>query len=173
MARRPKLYFMKSEKFHADLIDVDDRLASVYCSFGFSDYVEHIKVLIGDANYAAWTIVDEAGDIIGITGAFMMISGVARTWYCPARVVFEDRRVRAVFFSRLSDALDSIIEQWDLRRVECIIREDFEEAFVVPFNRRFGFVKEGMMRHYDTNGANYYLLAKYCNEGDDAVEVDV
>jgi hypothetical protein len=168
----PTLYVMQSEKFHADLIDVDERLMSVYGAFGFGDYVEHLKVLIGDANYASWTIIDEEANIIGLTGAFMMIQGVARVWYCPASIVFKDRRVRAMFFKTLKRCLDSIIEQWGLRRVECIIREDFEEAFVVPFNRKFRFSVEGMMRHYDTNGGNYYLLAKYCNEGDDAVEVD-
>lgn len=146
------------EPRHLGLLTVSDRVADAYRHFG-SDPSEMLKSLAG-TSAKVFTITDYHARPLGLMGCTLHFAGCgggcARAFMVPDVRVSSECPVAWVRMAR--KLLEHVQRSWGLHRIEGIVPFWLEESYFML--EHLGFEYEGILRKYDLEGNDYYLLAR-------------
>lgn len=89
---------------------------------------------------------------VAIVGAFEVVPGVAHLW---ANV---SKHLNIRFAKTARSTLDRFLKQNNIRRAQMTVRRDYRAG--MRFARFLGFMPEGLMQKYGTDGTDYWLYAR-------------
>lgn len=96
------------------------------------------------------------GDVVvAILGLTVLHDGVAQNW----AIISAEVKKHPVAFPRLAlRALETMVQDLGLRRVQMTVRNDFPRG--VAFAQWLGFKYEGTLRKYGPDGSDYFMYAR-------------
>jgi hypothetical protein len=98
----------------------------------------------------------ERGKVYAVTGLAPLWDGVSEAWFIPTEDM-QNKKVQTIRLVRRE--LDAAIKRLKLRRVQAVVRSDFENAHKLA--RFLGFESEGLMKQYGPDGLDYERYAKW------------
>ncbi len=96
------------------------------------------------------------GKVYAVTGLAPLWDGVSEAWFIPTRDM-QHKKVQTIRLVRRE--LDAAIERLKLRRVQAVVRSDFDNAHKLA--KFLGFQSEGLMKQYGPDGLDYERYAKW------------
>ena len=96
------------------------------------------------------------GKVYAVTGLAPLWDGVSEAWFIPTEDM-QHKKVQTIRLVRRE--LDAAIERLKLRRVQAVVRSDFDGAHKLA--KFLGFQSEGLMKQYGPDGLDYVRYAKW------------
>ena len=131
---------------HASVLVFDDKL-SVGTMKPEHDWEQHMERA---AQHDAFTGV-ENGHIIGAAGFIPMWDGVAECWFIGSDRI--QTRLKTVI-----KTTKDIIGKMPYTRMHANVKADWAEA--IRFAQFLGFKKEGLMKKFGPEGADYFVMGR-------------
>lgn len=110
-----------------------------------------------DDGQPAYTAFDDE-KILGSAGIYIFWQGVGGAWVWADSELTEKHRFW--FHKTVKKTLWDIIEQYHLKRVQCVVEKDFETG--IKWVENLGFKAESEMCHFGPRGETYimYVILK-------------
>jgi len=115
----------------------------------------HIKTAEARNKYGPAFTFLYCGKTIACAGVTIYWKGMGEVWLATS-VNWKDFKKEAVIWAR--DVLDYLQDNWMLRRIQADV--DAENETAQRFIEHYGFVKEGLMRKYDSLGRDMLRYAR-------------
>ncbi len=106
-------------------------------------------------NGIAYTGIDKEGNIIGIGGVAIFWPGVGFGWVLTSELLL---KYKIWFHRTIKDILELTVMARNLHRIEGLILKD--HIVSQRWAERLGFIREGLLRQYDSSKNDYYLYAR-------------
>jgi len=141
-------------QFHIDHLKyIDLRLLDKQVVMSVPGAINRIEIQAQSG--LAYTGIDDEGDIIAIGGVSLLWPGVGAGWVLTSPLMVKYK----IWTHRIiRDILNKAIKVHNLHRIESIILKN--HGVSCKWVKRLGFRKEGLLRKYDSQGNDYWLVAR-------------
>jgi RimJ/RimL family protein N-acetyltransferase len=137
----------------------EDHLTSILAEIEPGQEARHIKTAEARFRYGpAFTFIYK-GEIIACCGVTIYWEGMGEVWLATSSR-WGKLAKSAVIWTR--DILDYLQDNWKLRRIQADV--DAENETACRFIEHYGFVREGLMRKYDSLGRDMVRYARIREE---------
>jgi hypothetical protein len=98
------------------------------------------------------------GKIVGIGGMVVLWEGVGEMWLMLTADSKREGVYGIMVYQAIKNKVDELIKEYNMRRVQCTVRTDFNKARKMV--ETLGFQLEGLMRSYCPDGADVWMYAR-------------